>query len=64
MFSLCMMFKRVLSFIYDFFCFGMFDNLKKVFLYCFKPLVRLKMAKSSLELHLGTIPVGLGWVRV
>ena len=27
-------------------------------------LVPLKVAKASLELHLGTIPVGVGWGRV
>ena len=31
------------------------ENLKR-------PLVPLKVQKASLELHLGTIPVGLGWV--
>ena len=33
------------------------DNLKR-------PLVPLKVAKPSLELHLETIPVGVGWGRV
>ena len=28
-----------------------------------RPLVHLKLAKASLELHLGTIPGQVGWVQ-